>query len=253
MWLQDDPIALSSGRSTRTVLQRYVLAVLCFSTSGPLWKIDYLSRNDACAWNNGFAPSAEAGKLHGVYCNEDDEDNGGGTIYRLDLPSNQLVGRIPWEIVLLTNLARVNVDFNTLTGSLPTRIHELTRLESFWAYDNRLTGIVPPLFSTWTRSIDFDDNQLTGPIPDRWGTMMPGLTIVALSGNLFTGTLPGIFGTMVNLTYLDVSKNLLTGTVPSADLSQSTSLEELSLSFNSLTGSLDEICSGSSASAAAAA
>jgi hypothetical protein len=78
-----------------------------------------------CAWNDGFAPSAEAGKLHGVYCNEDDEDdeeeedNGGGTIYRLDLPSNQLVGRIPWEVVLLTNLARVNVDFNTLTGSFP--------------------------------------------------------------------------------------------------------------------------------------
>jgi Leucine rich repeat len=82
---------------------------------------------------------------------------------------------------------------------------------------------------------------------------MPGLTIVALSGNLFTGTLPGIFGTMANLTYLDVSKNLLTGTVPSADLSQSTSLEELSLSFNSLTGSMDEICSGGGGSSASAA
>jgi Leucine-rich repeat (LRR) protein len=149
-----------------------------------------------------------------------------------------------------SSLLDFNVDYNTLTGSLPKRIHELTRLESFWAYDNRLTGTVPLMFSTWTRSIDFDENQLTGPIPDTWGTMMPGPTIVALSGNLFTGTLPGTFGIMVNLTYLDVSKNLLTGTVPSADLSQSTSLEELSLSFNSLTGSMDEICSGSSASAA---
>jgi hypothetical protein len=65
-----------------------------------------------CAWNDGFAPSAKAGRLHGVYCTnededeDDDEDNGDGdgTIYRLDLPSNQLVGRIPWEVVFLISM-----------------------------------------------------------------------------------------------------------------------------------------------------
>jgi hypothetical protein len=37
-WLQDDSIAMTPGRSTRTVLERYVLAVLYYSTSGPSWK-----------------------------------------------------------------------------------------------------------------------------------------------------------------------------------------------------------------------
>ena len=82
---------------------------------------------------------------------------------------------------------------------------------------------------------------------------MPGLTIVALSGNPFTGTLPGFFGTLANnLTSLDVSDHLLTGTVPSAELSQSISLEILSLSFNSLlTGSMEEVCGGGAAVALA--
>jgi hypothetical protein len=40
---------------------------------------------------------------------------------------------------------------------------------------------------------------------------MPGLTIVALSGTFFTGTLPGFFGSLVNLTYLDVSTGPVLG------------------------------------------
>ena len=248
VWLQDDPLTLTPGRSTRTVLQRYVLAVLYFSTSGPTWKIDYLRPTDVCAWNDGFPPSAEAGKLHGVYCHDD------GSVYRLDLPANQLVGQIPWELGLLTNLTRINLDGNALTGTLPTRLYEWTQLEAFWVYDNRLTGTLPAFFSTVTRSLDFDENQMTGSIPDTWGTMMPGLTIVALSGNMLTGTLPGIFGSLVNLTYLDVSDNLLTGTVPSVELSQSTSLEILSLAFNSmLTGSMEPVCGAAAVAAAEAA
>ena len=254
VWLQDDPLTLTPGRSTRTVLQRYVLAVLYFATSGPTtWKIDYLRpTDDVCAWNDGFPPSAEAGKLHGVYCHDDDD---GGIVYRLDLPANQLVGQIPWELGLLTNLTRINLDGNALTGTLSTRLFdEWTQLEAFWVYDNRLTGTLPAFFSTMTRSLDFDENQMTGSIPDTWGTLMPGLTIVALSGNRLTGTLPGIFGSLVNLTYLDVSDNLLTGTVPSVELSQSTSLEILSLAFNSrLTGSMEQVCGGEGAVAAEAA
>ena len=53
VWLRDDPITLSPGRGTQTVLERYVLAVLYYSTSGPSWKFDYLSDEEVCTWNNG--------------------------------------------------------------------------------------------------------------------------------------------------------------------------------------------------------
>ena len=72
MWLQSDPITLTPGGLTRTVIQRYVLAVLCFSTSRPSWEIDYLSPNDVCAWNDGFPPSSEAGGSMECSCHNDD-------------------------------------------------------------------------------------------------------------------------------------------------------------------------------------
>jgi hypothetical protein len=39
-WLQDDPITLAPGRSTRTVLERYALAVLYYTTWGPSWQFE---------------------------------------------------------------------------------------------------------------------------------------------------------------------------------------------------------------------
>jgi hypothetical protein len=38
-WMKNDPIVMSSGRSTRDLLQRYVLAILYYSTYGPNWVV----------------------------------------------------------------------------------------------------------------------------------------------------------------------------------------------------------------------
>jgi len=58
-WLQDDPITLMPGQSTRTILERYALAVLYFSTSGLTWRVKYwtLSDTSVCGWNSEWVLS----------------------------------------------------------------------------------------------------------------------------------------------------------------------------------------------------
>ena len=262
-WLQDDPITLSPDRSTRTVLERYVLAVLYYSTSGPLWRLSYLISEDVCMWNNGRQTISSQDvnftlDMNGVYCLEDGE-----SVNALVLLGNTLRGPLPWELVLLTNLEVINLDLNGLTGSIPSRIGELTNLKSiflsnngltgsipasiskltmlemFWAQQNALTGPLPLTLSPVTFQLFLDDNRLTGSIPETWGTSMPALEWVSLGGNSFNGTLPSTFGLLSNLHALAINNNLLTGTIPT-ELGLPNSLQSLSIEGNSFVGSVEQ-------------
>jgi len=116
------------------VLERYVLAVLYHSTSGPSWKFYQLNHADICTWNDGSGVN-DTDKLYGVFCAEL-----GGSIDTLNLYDNNLYGTLPWELVLLTNLESIDFTWNGLAGSIPPRISELTRLESFGVQSNSLMG-----------------------------------------------------------------------------------------------------------------
>ena len=80
-WLQDDPITLTPGRSTQTVLERYVVAVLYYSTSGPSWTYYQLNPADVCTWNHGlpFVNGTGSESWYGIFCTDD-----GGSIERID-------------------------------------------------------------------------------------------------------------------------------------------------------------------------
>ena len=253
-WLKDDPITLTPGRSTRTVLERYALAVLYYSTSGPSWKFDYLSDDDVCTWNNGRTNLNNSAVLVGVYCVEDGESIG-----ILALAENKLRGPFPWELALLTNLEVIDFSLNSLTGSIPTRIidltnlqevivtqnslsgsippdiGELTRLKVFWLSGNRLTGPLPATISPVILEIEFSDNSLTGSIPESWGGTMPILERCVLSGNDLTGSLPSTFSRLTNLSDLSIDRNLLIGPLPTT---LPTIISGLSLDANVFTGSI---------------
>jgi Leucine-rich repeat (LRR) protein len=260
-WLQDDPIAMTPGRSTRTVLERYVLAVLYYSMLGPSWRFDYLSREDVCAWNQeGQAQGNHTLLSKGVFCVEDGE-----TIDTLSLTENNLRGSIPWELVLLTTLEYVNFESNGLTSSIPSRIGELTSLDSLLLGQNELTGSIPAGISKLTRlkwfmavandltgplpdtlpsstlNIVLDSNRLTGPIPESWGTDMPFIQIIGLGGNLLAGSLPSSIGLLSQLGYLWIHNNLLTGTIPT-ELGQLSDLVWLAMEDNVFTGTVEPLC-----------
>ena len=246
-WLQDDPITLTPGRLLQTALERYALAVLYYSTSGPSWSDFHLDREGVCTWNDGTG-------IYGVYCtdvckwNNDSGEDGvtcssiGGTVDYLILERNNLVGTLPWELVLLTKLIYLELNENTLTGSIPTRINELTSLEVFWAEKNALTGPLPPSISPAAWVIDLNENLLTGSFPESWWTTMTGLGDVRIDFNMLTGTLSTAIGLLSNMTVFSVFDNRMTGTLP-LELGQLVSLNAMSLYGNSFTGSVnDTVC-----------
>jgi len=225
-WLQDDLITRTPGRSKSTVLERYALAVLYYSTSGESsWTFPCMNSDDVCKWN--IADSGDKG----VYCGEDQE-----SVIDLMFSDLRMDGTLPWEVVLLSNLEVLNIDRNKLSGPIPSRISELTRLIDFEAERNKFTGTLPETFSPSIEGIDLEASRLTGTIPIRWGTTMPSLWVVNLAGNSFTGTIPTTFGNLTNVTSLNLADNLLTGTVPS-ELGQMSSLGVLNMGSNSLTES----------------
>jgi len=236
-WLQDDLITRTPGRSTNTVLQRYSLAVLYYSTSGESsWTFPCMNSDDVCRWNMADLNDK------GVYCGEDQE-----TVINLAFYGLEMVGSLPWEVILLSDLKTLRIDRNDLIGPIPSQIGELTQLEIFYASGNGLTGTLPETFSSATTRVGLDQNSFTGSLPASWGTTMHLLTAVNLWGNSLTGTIPTTFGKLANLVHLDLLENLLTGTVPS-ELDQMNSLKELSLEYNLFTesknGSICDLLAG---------
>jgi hypothetical protein len=80
--------------SNATKIQRYALATLFFSTNGTSWyeKDEWMSNSNECLWyNNGSS-----------LCTH-------GSVERLDLWGNNLVGTIPDELALLSNLCESSV------------------------------------------------------------------------------------------------------------------------------------------------
>ena len=230
-WLQDDPIIWTTGRSTRTALERYVLAVLYFTTNGPSWNNYHLNGDDVCTWNDRFGDDT-TDTWNGVACS-----SFGGAITDLRFSRNNLVGPVPWELTLLTDLKVIIFDFNRLSGSIPTWISKLTSLETFGATTNRLTGGLPATFSPSISSIDLSRNMFTGSIPKSWGVSMPALQVIDISLNTMTGPIPSTIGQLSTMIAFEANENQLSGTLP-AELGQLTSLQMLSLRGNLLTGSV---------------
>jgi len=231
-WLQSDLITRTPGRSTETVLERYALAVLFYSTSGESsWSFPSMNSDDVCTWN-----MKEKGGV-GVYCGSAQD-----AVVDLQLASLVLEGNIPWELVLLSNLETINFHANALTGTIPSRITELKHLRAISGSRNQLTGTLPARFAPVTQAIRLEGNRFTGPIPATWGMIMPGLKYVQIGENRLTGTFPAAFGRLANLTELEIDRNFLIGTIPS-ELRQLSSLKRLMIHTNSFTGSVnDTLC-----------
>ncbi|KAF8716823.1 hypothetical protein HU200_025920 [Digitaria exilis] len=167
----------------------------------------------------------------------------------LALNSNNFTGRIPASIGLLNNLFWLDLAENQLSGPIPISsttspgLDLLTHTKHFHFNKNQLTGTLNGLFSRSMRLEHinllnmfftfirlFDNNQLSGPIPDEIGSITT-LQILRLDKNRFTGAVPSNISNLVNLNGLNFADNQLRGTMP--DLSALTKLNAIDLSNNS--------------------
>jgi hypothetical protein len=112
-WLQKDPL-YDEYQNVYRLNQRYALAVFYLSTNGEFWdnKTGWLSDNNECTWYM----DGEGSDLCGV----------DSRLTILDLYGNNVVGSIPTEVELLSDLKRMSFGFylnaDGITGTIPTEM-----------------------------------------------------------------------------------------------------------------------------------
>lgn len=88
-------------------------------------------------------------------------------IFALWLDKNNVTGRIPTTIGLLTDMASFSLTDTFVSGPIPTEMGNIARMQRIWLYDNELTGTIPPQIASWSKIEVFEvkNNNLSGSMP----------------------------------------------------------------------------------------
>jgi len=158
------------------------------------------------------------------------------SIFYLDLSKNHLNGSIPREIfkLPLSTLGVISLAYNSLSGPLPSEVGNLGNLNFMALSGNQLFGEIPESIGECTvlQGLWLDNNLFNGSIPQ---TLNKGLSVLNLSMNELSGTLPEVIGNIRGLQQLSLAHNNLSGPIPVV-LQNLVSLSMLDLSFNNLQG-----------------
>ncbi|XP_058084549.1 probable inactive receptor kinase At5g10020 [Magnolia sinica] len=212
------------------------------------------------------------------------------SLQHLDLSGNHFYGSIPGRITELSNLGYLNLSSNNFTGGFPTAIRNLQQLKFLDLHSNSLWGDIGVLLSELRNTeyvdiscntfyggialdsqnissflntaryvnlsynnlvgeffshgsiqmfrnlevLDVDHNQIIGKLPSF--DSLPSLRVLRVGNNQLKGSIPmELFGSFVPLEELDLSGNRFSGSIQSIN---STTLKVLNLSSNALSGSL---------------
>ena len=247
------------------VLQRYVLAVMYYSTDGTNWddSLGFLSPDTAvCEWN--VYDDAEESLVGVAECGIDVNENTSQTntappsagdegvsdtcdgvemsysaITSLVLARNGLLGTIPSELGLLSGLKILDLSTNVLESTIPAQLAQVSlTLEQIALGENGLVGSLPPeifLDATSLRRLSIWGNGLTGTLPTTLGNCS-SLEVLSLAINQFSGSLPTEIGDLSNLKDIIIWTNQFTGSIPT-ELGNCKSLETYSTPDNLMTGS----------------
>ncbi len=149
-----------------------VLEAIYESAGGENW-------NDSSNWLNNSPCS-----WFGVTCTD-------GSVYRLYLADNNLIGTLP-PLTNLTEVRGLNFDFNQLSGPLPD-LSGLLELEGADFYDNQFNSEIPAMSNLPQVSyLNFGYNELSGGIPESFAAL-PFLSSFIVEFNQLSGTLPPVY------------------------------------------------------------
>ncbi|KAM0034213.1 putative protein kinase RLK-Pelle-LRR-XI-1 family [Helianthus debilis subsp. tardiflorus] len=109
------------------------------------------------------------------------------------LQNNKLSGVIPSEISHPHKLVKIDLSENLLSGPIPSEIGDLKRLNLLLLQGNQLTGYIPNSLSSLTslNVLDLSRNQLTGSIPKTLCDLLP--SSMNFSNNQLSGPIPDSF------------------------------------------------------------
>uniref|UniRef100_A0A0D9Y1R3 Protein kinase domain-containing protein n=1 Tax=Leersia perrieri TaxID=77586 RepID=A0A0D9Y1R3_9ORYZ len=91
---------------------------------------------------------------------------GATTLVKIDLSNNQIGGSIPDSVGRLNRLNQLSLQENRFNGSIPATLADLHSLNVLNLSYNALAGEIPEsLCSLLPNSLDFSNNNLSGPVP----------------------------------------------------------------------------------------
>ncbi|KAL7577623.1 hypothetical protein ACA910_015142 [Epithemia clementina (nom. ined.)] len=246
----------NTNNSAFRLAQRYAYMVLYFECGGQDWfslveapttKKNIANVAGAAAISNELTILNEQWiRMHeceflGCSCNDQ------GQLTNLTLRAENLVGKIPMEIGLLTHLIVLNLGYNSLRGTLPmtpkTGLGQLAHLETLTLEYNQLWGTISPEIGQLTqlKGLYLGNNRLTGALPFEAMTQLKQLETIQiysnydLSGPLMemataapwsqlkgvsaidtrvTGKLPDDIALLSNLEYIQLTDTEVAGSFP---------------------------------------
>ncbi|KAK9664504.1 hypothetical protein RND81_14G047100 [Saponaria officinalis] len=157
----------------------------------------------------------------------------------LDMSRNGLTGEIPPEIGLYSKLEYLNLSWNSLHSRVPLELGYVPKLSVLDLRKSSLYGTIPSDFCDSSSSLSvlqLDDNQLTGPIPEKIGNCS-SLYLLSLSHNNLSGGIPTSMSMLKKLEILQIESNELCGEMPK-ELGTLQNLLAVNVSYNKLIGRL---------------
>ena len=121
-------------------------------------------------------------------------------------------GKLPADLLQLTNLRILSLEANKLTGTLPTSFASLRYLVSLRMNSNQLSGKLPAFDDLhFLREVDMSDNTLSGPISRTFLQKIStdSSPIIKLSENQLTGVIPEEFDRFSDITLLLAGNQIL--------------------------------------------
>lgn len=180
-WLSDIDMLQISAEEIR--IQRFVLAMTYFRLVNPELA-EMTTQNRGGLSNKNWLTGVHECDWDLVTCDVNKE------VVNLRLNYLGLVGRIPTELSMLTNLGNLDLTSNSLTGELPSQLWSMTRLARLAMSKNELSGTISGDVKNLRRIISLlvDENKLTGILPDL--SDLTQLRKLNMGGNQFQGTAP---------------------------------------------------------------
>ena len=221
-----------------------------------------ISKNITSSTPLNWNVSADSCFREGVGCDRN------GQVNCIWLPSRNLVGTISTSIKSLSHLKELNFAHNKLSVRLPDGLYlSLNRLEILDFSYNRLSEEFQPfdhfpvsikmvdlssngfsgvlhysfLLQVWSLiSFNVSNNSFYGPLPTViYNFLYSSITIVNFSFNYFNGPIPNGYGRCSKLKIPCAGFNSITGSLPD-DIYQVSTLQELSLPGNGISGQVSE-------------
>jgi hypothetical protein len=207
MVYQDQTVSLDN---LDRLTQRYVIMVLYYACGGENWR-GYIT------------PLIEE-----VKTNECDLKDFGcdefGYVTAVKLDERGMVGRLPFEIGLLSALTELNLFNNDLEGAIP---------ESTYGLKNLSKSFFNTLYA-FRECCTTEAHTIIDRVSPKSHTHLSAETLI-LDLNRFSSTISPNIGKLTNLEVLLLYRNSMTGSLPSS-VAQLSNLRTISLGYNDLEG-----------------